>query len=258
MQFDCYMPVGAAKLDGDLHLAFSPEEVFEVLKGLNYGKASADIVHGEVLKPLVFDLCSLLVNLFNQVAASGQIPMCWRGASICAIPKPREPRACRPISLLVHSQRVFSRVLLAQVLGRLKDVLTIPSNQLALSRIGGCEKAQVLLGNFDAWARRERLSCSHLHIDLRAAFDVIMRQALTGPHVDVPSGDDLDNSEDMSLAQLCNLASFFERKVLPLLELQGIPRQFRDILRAMESGLWTRLPQIPGVGLAAFAGVPVG
>eukprot|EP00971_Amphidinium_carterae_P307399 6108942-Amphidinium_carterae.3 len=201
LRFDRYTPVGPER---NPHRDLKPideDEVKDALATFKYGKASADVVHGPC-------------PVFNNVLATSQVPACWRGASVCAVPKPKEPTSCRPISLLVHSQRVFTRVLLA----RLRGVLCVDANQLALSKVGGCEQAHVMVASVDCWARRHRMSVSHLHVDLKSAFDVIVRQLLVGPHKEPDAVDDTDNADDMTLAQLCNVASFFERHTLPLLE----------------------------------------
>eukprot|EP00971_Amphidinium_carterae_P085706 1696022-Amphidinium_carterae.1 len=62
----------------------------------------------------------------------------------------------------------------------------------------------------------------------------------------------------MTLAQLCNMASFFERHTMPLLQSQCVPTALCDVLRNMESGLWARLPGIPGVIGEDFASLPTG
>eukprot|EP00971_Amphidinium_carterae_P066291 1312823-Amphidinium_carterae.2 len=115
-----------------------------------------------------------------------------------------------------------------------------------------------MVASVDCWARQQRVSVSHLHVDLKSAFDVIVRQLLVGPHSEPGQMDDADNAEDLTIAQMCNMASFFERHTLPLLEGQGVPSALCDVLRNMETGLWARLPGIPGVPGEDFAGLPTG
>eukprot|EP00971_Amphidinium_carterae_P052202 1027861-Amphidinium_carterae.2 len=116
-----------------------------------------------------------------------------------------------------------------------------------------------MVASVDAWGRHERLSVSHLHIDLKSAFDVILRQLLIGPHSDVGHEDETDNAEDLTLAQMwLNIAAFFERHTLPLLHSKGVPEELCDVLRNMEAGFWARLPGISRVLGESFASLPTG
>eukprot|EP00971_Amphidinium_carterae_P089742 1776930-Amphidinium_carterae.1 len=114
---------------------------------MNFSKASADIVHAENIGTVRQDAAKVIAAVATEVLRTGKVPACWRGAEICVVPKPRDPIACRPIALRVNSQRIFTRVLL----GRLREVLTIAPNQLALSPLGGCDQAQL---KYDIQCRR--------------------------------------------------------------------------------------------------------
>eukprot|EP00971_Amphidinium_carterae_P349273 6490935-Amphidinium_carterae.1 len=254
MTFDCYRPAGCARIDHVEIEMVTKAEVDSALRRFNFSKASADVVHAEVLKPVKEDMAVQLVSLFNHILQTAQVPACWRGAEVRAVPKPRDAGAHRPISLLVISQMIFTRVLLL----RLKQVLCLDSSQMAMSKMGGCEQAHAIVSAVDLWARREKLAMAHLHIDLRAAFDSILRQVLVGVHDAAEQSDEEGNMDDLSLAQLKNLALFFESHCVPLLQHRGIPPYLLDVLRNMQGGLWAQVPGLPGYSGRSFVSVASG
>eukprot|EP00971_Amphidinium_carterae_P300206 5964686-Amphidinium_carterae.3 len=268
MKFDCYRPVGSRRVEPAEIEMVTQAEVVSALRRFNYSKASADVVHAEVLKPVQDELAVQLVHLYNHILKTAQVPVCWRGAEVRAVPKPKDAGAYRPISLLVISQRIFTRVLLH----RLKQVLCLDSSQMAMSKMGGCEQAQAIamskmggceqahaiVSAVDLWARREKLAMAHLHIDLRAACDSILRQVLVGVHDDADQSDVEGNTDDLSFAQLKNLALFFETHCVPLLQHRGIPPYLLDVLRNMQGGLWAQIPGLPGHSTQSFVSVASG
>eukprot|EP00971_Amphidinium_carterae_P343338 6483030-Amphidinium_carterae.1 len=254
MQFDCYRPMGCQRREGEDIEWITQAEVQNALKKFHFAKASADVVHAEVLKPLREEMSQELTQMFNHILQTAQVPACWRGAEVRAVPKPKDRGAYRPISLLAISQRVFTRVLL----GRLRQVLSIDPSQMALSRMGGCEQAHAIVSAVDLWAKREKLAMAHLHIDLRAAFDSILRQVLVGVHDDTDQTDDEGNTDDLTFAQLQNLALFFEVHCVPLLQHRGAPAYLLDVLRNMQGGLWAQIPDLPGYSGQSFVSIAAG
>eukprot|EP00971_Amphidinium_carterae_P312179 6205072-Amphidinium_carterae.1 len=100
MSFECYTPAGVAVEQDAQDMEFSTEEILHTLRSFKFDKSSADVVHGTVLAPIRSELAGVLLPMFNQILRTAQIPACWRGAKVVAVPKPKEPTSCRPISLL--------------------------------------------------------------------------------------------------------------------------------------------------------------
>eukprot|EP00971_Amphidinium_carterae_P275042 5457238-Amphidinium_carterae.5 len=83
LRFDKYEPVGLTMVSSSQSVRCDEDDV---LASLLYHLSSL-----AKRRPM---LCT---PVFNCVFDTGQIPACWRGASVCAVPKPKEPSACRPI-----------------------------------------------------------------------------------------------------------------------------------------------------------------
>ena len=55
---------------------------------LHYLHTGPDEIHYQLLKHLPRDSLMMLLDIFNDIWASGEIPECWKEATVIPIPKP--------------------------------------------------------------------------------------------------------------------------------------------------------------------------
>ena len=74
----------------------------DVLKKSHDTATGPDEIHYQLLKHLPRDSLMVLLDIFNDIWASGEIPECWKEATVIPIPKPgkdsKNPSNYRPIS----------------------------------------------------------------------------------------------------------------------------------------------------------------
>ncbi|MEW8547864.1 MAG: reverse transcriptase family protein, partial [Candidatus Thiodiazotropha sp.] len=95
-------------------IVLTPLEVESVLKSLTVGKASGpNGLNNRVLKELSSELSIPFCSFFNQSLRVGTLPVFYKEANVCPIPKKGDMSAVsnyRPISLLNAEVKVFERL----------------------------------------------------------------------------------------------------------------------------------------------------
>lgn len=104
-----------------------------------------------------------LLNIFNQSLSEGRLPEAWKSAVIQPIPKPKDPGAMRPISLLSCLSKVMERLILARL--KWKVGALHPSLFAYLPKTGTADCLITMLGTL----RRRGLV---VFIDLEKAFEL--------------------------------------------------------------------------------------
>ena len=98
---------------------FTEEEVERAIKRMKIHKAQGvDGITNDILKlggPIVL---TYLTNIFNNILKTKQIPDSWHEAKIVILSKkgdPKDIKNYRPISLLSHSYKIFTRLLQTRI-----------------------------------------------------------------------------------------------------------------------------------------------
>ena len=85
------------------NVPFTITELCDALKKSHDTATGPDEIHYQLLKHLPGDSLMVLLDIFNDIWASGEIPECWKEATVIPIPKPgkdsKNPSNYRPISL---------------------------------------------------------------------------------------------------------------------------------------------------------------
>ena len=85
------------------NVLFTIRELCDALKKSHNPATGPDETHYQLLKHLPRDSLMVLLDIFNYIWASGEIPKCWKEAIVIHIPKPgkdlKNPSNYRPISL---------------------------------------------------------------------------------------------------------------------------------------------------------------
>ena len=85
------------------NVQFTIRELCDALKKSHDTATGLDEIHYQLLKHLPRDSLMVLLDIFNDIWASGKIPECWKEATVIPIPKPgkdsKNPSNYHPISL---------------------------------------------------------------------------------------------------------------------------------------------------------------
>ncbi|MEW8548396.1 MAG: endonuclease/exonuclease/phosphatase family protein, partial [Candidatus Thiodiazotropha sp.] len=107
------------------NIVFSPLEVESVLKILPVAKASGpDGLSNRVLRELSKELSIPYCSLFNQSLRTGIVPLSYKEANVCPIPKTGDSSKVsnyRPISLLNAEDKVLERLVFKYLFNHLRD-----------------------------------------------------------------------------------------------------------------------------------------
>ena len=70
------------------NVPFTIRELHDALKKSHDTATGPDKIHYQLLKHLPRDSCMVALDIFNDIWASGEIPECWKQATLIPIPKP--------------------------------------------------------------------------------------------------------------------------------------------------------------------------
>ena len=79
------------------NVQFTIRELCGALKKSHDTATGPDEIHYQLLKHLPRDSLMVLRDIFNDIWASGEIPECWKEATVIPFPKPGKDRKTRPI-----------------------------------------------------------------------------------------------------------------------------------------------------------------
>ena len=100
-------------------------DIYEVLSNLDTTKArGSDNIHPLVLKNCSISLLEPILHLFTQCLKSGSLPSQWKIHKITPIPKKREIKNYRPISLLCVLSKVLERIIYNEVIKFIRPKLS--------------------------------------------------------------------------------------------------------------------------------------
>ena len=94
---------------------FTIRELCDALKKSHDTANGPDEIHYQLLKHLPRDSLMVLLDIFNYRWASGEIPECWKEATLIPIPNPfkdqKNPSNYRPISLMSCLCKTMERMI---------------------------------------------------------------------------------------------------------------------------------------------------
>ena len=82
------------------NVPFTIRELCDALKKSHDTATGPDEIHYQLLKHLPRDSLMVLLDIFNDIWASGEIPECWKEATV--IPTPKPGRLKKPVQLSSH------------------------------------------------------------------------------------------------------------------------------------------------------------
>ena len=110
------------------NVQFTIRELCDTLKKSHETATGQDEIHYQLLKHLR-DSLMVLLDIFNDIWASGEIPECWKEATVIPIPKPgkdsKNPSHYRPISLTSCLCKTMERMINTRLVWFLKKNNTL-------------------------------------------------------------------------------------------------------------------------------------
>ena len=163
-------------------LIITQEEVSEILKCLNVGKAvGPDSISNKLLKELAAPLSLPLRDLFNFSLQHGKFPNSWKEANITPIHKKGDPSDVsnyRPISLLNTIGKVFEKIVHKHVFNFFRDNNILTSLQSGFVPGDSTVNQLVDLYNTFCKALDDGKEVRAIFCDISKAFDRVWHRGL--------------------------------------------------------------------------------
>jgi len=162
--------------------SFKMEELIHSLKCSHDTAVGPDKIHYQFLKHLPQSILSFLLDNFNFVWSSGQIPPSWKEATVIPIPKPgkdhTDPNNYRPIALTSCLCKTMERMVNNRLVWTLESKKQISDYQCGFRR-GKCTLDQLIrLETYirDGFIRKEHVVA--VFFDLEKAYDTTWRYGI--------------------------------------------------------------------------------
>eukprot|EP00971_Amphidinium_carterae_P336938 6473530-Amphidinium_carterae.4 len=201
-------------------------------------------------------ICPFITEMFNKCVQVGGVPQAWKGAHLVPVPKKSSlaftPQAFRPVVLSMNECKLFERVIKA----RLEQYLSTDSMQYGHGHAVGCDLVTFTYQQITAELTRQRRSYAVLFLDVKGAFDNIVRQLLW-------SRD--KRQAQLAIQQICLTSSVAEvlanaiNDSPALLVQDGVPQKLIDVIESLYFADWLRPgPHTGGCGLQPLRGTRQG
>ena len=164
------------------NVQFTIRELCDALKKSHDTATGTDEVYYQLLKHLPRDSLMVLLDIFNDIWASGEIPECWKEATVIPIPKPgrdsKNPSNYRPISLTSCLCKSMERMINARL------VWFLEKNNILTKYQSGFRKGQTTtdqLIRLESFIRDSFLKGYHVisvFFDLEKAYDTVWKHGV--------------------------------------------------------------------------------
>ena len=155
---------------------FTEQELLLALRRPKDSSPGDDRITYSMLRHAPSPTHTLMLRLFNKSFAAGELPQSWKVATVVPIPKPGDPTAHRPISLLP----CISKIMEVLVLNRLRHIARpLHSHTFGFKKKSGTiDSAATLIQDL---TRHKRSGVLAVFLDIEKAFDMANPTAiLTG------------------------------------------------------------------------------
>ena len=161
------------------NVQFTIRELCDALKKSHDTATGPDEIHYQLLKHLPRDSLMVLLDIFNDIWASGEIPECWKEATVIPIPKPgkdsKNPSNYRPISLTSCLCKTMERMINTRL------VWFLEKNNILTKYQSGFRKGRTTtdqLIRLESFIRDSFLKGNHVvsvFFDLEKAYDTVWK-----------------------------------------------------------------------------------
>eukprot|EP00971_Amphidinium_carterae_P100031 1978144-Amphidinium_carterae.3 len=234
---------------------FTHAEVNPALRHQMNGKASIDGVPSRELVVILDKMAPVWAKAFNSFLQAGSITKEYRGTILFVIPKKVAVQSSadfRGLQLMLWSVKVFTRTLFVKVMQRIQ----ISIGQFGLGAQAGIDYPLLISTQLMEYVRTRSLHVAWWFVDVRTAFDRIIRQLMVDP------GNILTLNMLLGLGIEDSLAKQILRTVgndRPILWQQGLSLALVTLLSSCLPDTWLTLPEDQGeMQLSTGLGSPQG
>lgn len=174
-------------------------EIEHALKRMKTGKATGpDEIPIELIKLFDEDVIDILLDLFNNIYETGEIPKQWLLSTFVLIPKKPNPRECsdyRTIALMSHTLKLFLKIIHGRIYKKLEEDMS--STQFGFR--AGLGTREALFASSVLFQRcldmnQDVFAC---YIDFEKAFDKVkhdkLHQILASKNIDLEDARIINN-----------------------------------------------------------------
>eukprot|EP00971_Amphidinium_carterae_P180966 3590313-Amphidinium_carterae.1 len=199
-------------------------------------KAAPDLVPAETWKFVSHLVAEPLAHLFTDFCRRRCVPLAYAGSKVVAVYKrkgcPHSAASFRPISLMKVEAKLFSRLILEQ----LAKTLSHHAGQFGSGLNAGTGLPQLVVRQLAAIAHDRNLAHATLFVDIKAAFDRVLRPLLWGCGASDQDGTGL--LQEGYNAPQCDLIARFLVEHPSILSLCGVPASILSVLRSWGQSTW--------------------
>eukprot|EP00971_Amphidinium_carterae_P050660 997287-Amphidinium_carterae.2 len=163
-------------------LSFTLPEVRNNFKAMAKHRASPDLLHFRYWDSIIDHVQDDLLLHFNDIARAGRCPKAFKGAEIVPIRKKNKCQemttSYRPIMLMLSTAKLFSRLCMQKLAQALARTDAMPRTQHAMGPAAGVELPHLAMTQCMALAASLKHSVAIVYLDIRSAFDAVLRQLL--------------------------------------------------------------------------------
>ena len=160
-------------------IVLSPIEVESVLKSLPLGKAAGpNGLSNRILRELACELSFPYCSLFNQSLRMGKLPITYKEANVCPVPKKGYLSNYRPISLLNSENKVFERLVFKYLFNHFRDNTLLSSFQSGFLPGDSTVNQLTFLYNTFCQALDSGKEAQAVFCDISKAFDRVWHSGL--------------------------------------------------------------------------------
>jgi ribonuclease HI len=161
---------------------FSMAELDLALSNCSGSSPGPDHIHYDMLKNLANASKAAVLNMYNQIWISQEIPAEWKEATVIPILKkgkdPLNPNSYRPISLTSCLCKVFERMINGRLVHLLETRNQLPSQQWGFRKQRSTEDVLAILSTEICDAFREKKHIVLTSLDLSKAYDMCWRYGI--------------------------------------------------------------------------------
>eukprot|EP00971_Amphidinium_carterae_P185622 3685632-Amphidinium_carterae.1 len=234
---------------------FTASEVEAALKHQMTSKASVDGIPAKQMRCILQHLVPTWTKAFNYFMEVGDIPQIYKGTLIFVTPKkvaPSTPSDYRGLQLMMWSAKVFARALYMKCISRVE----ISIGQYVLGRNTGIDYPHVIVTQVSEWARIHRRRLGWWYVDLKTAFDKILRHLLFAPGHTLTLEMLVALGIDDRVARGILVEVAHDR---PMLWEHNLPVELQRMLSSLLQDTWILLPPEQGEAqMSTHMGTPQG
>eukprot|EP00971_Amphidinium_carterae_P064368 1274895-Amphidinium_carterae.3 len=254
---DCRMPVECKdqQVEVTTEDLFLEQEVLDAMVRQFNGKASVDSMPTKEMAVLKQQMAPIWTKAYNEFIKRGDVPTAYKGTLLFVVPKKVATSSTsdfRGLQLMLWSAKVFARALFSKCMQRAH----IAAGQYGLGANAGVDYPHLILTQVREYALVNQIRMAWLFVDVRTAFDRIIRQLISQPGHELSLSFLLQMGIEQKVA--CTILEEVANDV-PVLWEHDFSPAIQRMLTSLLRGTWLTLPEAHGgTQLETQLGTPQG